>query len=183
MQVGVGGLGSPLSLYLTAMGIGEIVLFEFDTVSLSNLGRQIMYKTPDIDESKGQITKERLEALNPDVKVTLVEEYLTEANAADYFNDVDYIVDASDNFETKFLINDLGLKFNKPFTIAGIQGFEGQLISVIPHQTSCYRCVFGDIPNIEKKPIPVCLPNLWSNGITRSERDSEVFIRYWIPNV
>jgi len=156
LQVGAGGLGSPLSLYLTAMGVGELIIFEFDQVSLSNLGRQIMYKTGDVGTSKGQLTKERLEALNPDVKITLIEQKFSETTAQEYLKRVDYLVDASDNFETKFLVNDLGIKYNIPFTIAGIQGFEGQLISVIPHKTPCYRCVFGEAPTSKRdSPIPV----------------------------
>jgi len=156
LQVGAGGLGSPLSLYLTAMGVGELIIFEFDQVSLSNLGRQIMYKTGDVGISKGQLTKERLEALNPDVKITLIEQKFSEETAQEYLKRADYLVDASDNFETKFLVNDLGLKYNIPFTIAGIQGFEGQLISVIPHKTPCYRCVFGEPPSSKRdSPIPV----------------------------
>jgi molybdopterin-synthase adenylyltransferase len=172
LQVGAGGLGSPLSLYLTAMGIGELILFEFDSVSVSNLGRQVMYKTQDVKKSKGKLTKERLEALNPDVKVTLVEEKFTAQNAEKYVLKADYLVDASDNFETKFLVNDLGVKYNKPFTIAGIQSFEGQLISVIPHQTACYRCVFGEAPQTDRsKPIPIIAPTC---GVIGSIEANEV---------
>lgn len=159
LQVGSGGLGSPLALYLTAMGVGELTIFEHDTVSLSNLGRQIMYRTEDIGKSKAELTYQRLHSLNPDVKINIVQEWLTMENADKYIQGVDYLVDASDNFETKFLINDLGLKYNIPFTIAGIQGFEGQLISVDPHKTACYRCIFHEIPKTDKsKPIPVISP-------------------------
>jgi len=161
LQVGAGGLGSPLAMYLVSSGIGHLILFEQDTVSLSNLGRQILYATKDISHSKGNIAKERLRALNPNVKITIVEEWFEEKTARKYLaqEKVDYLVDASDNFKTKFLINDLGLEFNIPFTIAGIQGFEGQLISVNPHKTACYRCIFGDIPvTKDSGPIPVMSP-------------------------
>lgn len=161
LQVGAGGLGSPLAMYLVSSGIGHLIIFEPDTVSLSNLGRQILYASQDISHSKGSIAKERLQALNPNVKITIVEKLFQENTARRYLEEekVDYLVDASDNFEAKFLINDLGLEFNIPFTIAGIHGFEGQLISVTPHQTACYRCIFGDIPTTkESGPIPVMSP-------------------------
>jgi molybdopterin/thiamine biosynthesis adenylyltransferase len=157
--VGAGGLGSPLELYLVAAGIGELILFEADKVSLSNLGRQILYQTADVGHSKAQLAKTKLERLNPDVKITVVEEFMTFENASQYIQGVDYLVDASDNFETKFLINDLGIKYNIPFTIAGIEGFEGQLISCIPHKTACYRCIFTEPPPTDKsRPIAVVGP-------------------------
>jgi molybdopterin/thiamine biosynthesis adenylyltransferase len=172
MVVGAGGLGSPLLLYLTAMGIGTIELFEFDTVSLSNLGRQVMYRTADIGKSKGQTTKAELEALNPDVKIILHEEVLKSTNQDPIMKGIDYLVDCSDNFETKLLVNDLGIKYNIPFTIAGIQGYDGQLISVIPHKTACYRCIFGETPKTDKsKPIPIVAPTC---GVVGSLEASEV---------
>jgi len=156
LQVGAGGLGSPLALYLVASGIGELILFENDILELSNLGRQVLYNTEEIGQPKAELAKAKLEALNPNVKVTIVNEWLSEENAARFLQGVDYLVDASDNFETKFLINDLGIKFNIPFTIAGIEGFEGQLISVDPGKTACYRCIFGKSPKTDKsRPIPV----------------------------
>ncbi|XEO78158.1 SAMP-activating enzyme E1 [Candidatus Lokiarchaeum ossiferum] len=158
LQVGAGGLGGPLILALVAAGVGEIILFENDVVSLSNLGRQILYKTQDLGLSKGVLAQKRLQELNPHVKITVIEEWLSAKSAPKYLDpgDVDYLVDASDNFETKFLVNDLGIKYNIPFTIAGIQGFEGQLISVDPHRTACYRCLFGDVPKKkDTSPIPV----------------------------
>ena len=148
-------------MYLVSSGIGHLIIYEQDTVSLSNLGRQILYVTQDISLSKGSIAKQRLQALNPNVKITIVNEWFQEKSARKYLaqKKVDYLVDASDNFKTKFLINDLGLEFDIPFTIAGIQGFEGQLISVTPHQTACYRCIFGDIPTTKDSgPIPVMSP-------------------------
>jgi molybdopterin-synthase adenylyltransferase len=172
LQVGAGGLGSPLLLYLVAAGIGEIVLFEYDEVSLSNLGRQILYNTEEIGKSKPKLAASRLNRLNPHVKLTIVEKRLTHETAKDYMEGVNYLVDASDNFETKFLINDLGLEYDIPFTIAGIQSFEGQLISVIPHKTACYRCIFGNNPiEVDKKPIPVMGPTC---GVVGSLEANEV---------
>ncbi len=174
LQVGLGGLGSPLSLYLVSSGIGELIVFENDFLSLSNLGRQILYNTDDINKSKGDLAKSYLTKLNPNTKITLINERFTEKSAENYLKNaqIDYIVDASDNFETKFLINDFGLKHNIPFTIAGIQGFEGQLISVNPHNSACYRCVFGGIPKTDKsKPIPVMSPTC---GVVGSLEANEV---------
>ena len=174
LQVGAGGLGGPLILALVAAGVGEIILFENDVVSLSNLGRQVLYKTQDIGISKGDLAQKRMHELNPNVKVTVINEWLTQESAKKYLlnNDIDYLVDASDNFKTKFLINDLGVEYNIPFTIAGIQGFEGQLISVNPHQTACYRCLFGDIPKKQDtSPIPVMSPTC---GVVGSLQANEI---------
>ena len=108
LQVGAGGLGSPLSLYLVSSGIGELILFENDFISLSNLGRQILYTTDDVNKSKGDLAKTYLTKLNPNTKITLINERFTEKSAEKYLKNeqIDYLVDASDNFETKFLIND-----------------------------------------------------------------------------
>jgi len=174
LQVGAGGLGSPLSLYLVSSGIGELILFENDFLSLSNLGRQILYKTEEVNESKAVLAKSVLNKLNPNTKITLIKERFTEKSAEKLLRNenIDYLVDASDNFETKFLINDLGIKYNIPFTIAGIQGFDGQLISVDPHETACYRCIFGDIPKTDKsKQIPVMSPTC---GVVGSLEANEV---------
>ena len=169
LQVGAGGLGSPLSLYLTAAGIGHLIIFEDDHLDLSNLGRQILYKTDEIGKSKVDLAKQKLQSLNPNVKITIKNYRLTIDNFKEFMDsvgDIDYLVDASDNFNTKFLINDIGMKYDIPFTIAGIQGYFGQIISVIPRKTTCYRCIFGmkleqkktDQINAEKAPIPVIAP-------------------------
>lgn len=172
LQVGAGGLGAPLSLYLVSSGIGELILFESDVVSLSNLGRQVLYSTPDVGASKAELAKQRLEQLNPNVKITIIKGWLTHDSVQPFIHRVNYLVDASDNFETKFLINDLGLEYNIPFTIAGIQSYEGQLMSVIPHKSACYRCIFGAPLKTDKsKPIPVMSPTC---GVVGSLQAAEV---------
>ena len=177
LQVGAGGLGSPLSLYLVASGIGELILFENDELSTSNLGRQVLYHRNISGKSKAKYALKLLNKLNPNVKVTIVEDWLTYDNAQPYIEGVDYLVDASDNFDTKYLINDLSLKYNIPCTIAGIQGFDGQIVSVIPHETSCYRCCFGQYKkrdqekNVPKKLIPVLAPTC---GVVGSIEANEV---------
>ena len=172
IQVGAGGLGSPLSYYLVSSGIGELIIFENDVVSLSNLGRQILFNSSDIGISKAELAKERLSKLNPNVKITIVKEWLNQETIKPYIKNVDYLVDASDNFETKFIINDLGLEYDIPFTIAGIQSYEGQLISVEPHKSACYRCIFGaPIKTDKSKPIPVMSPTC---GVVGSMQAAEV---------
>ena len=158
LQIGAGGLGSPLALYLVATGIGTLIIYEDDSLSLSNLGRQIIYSTKEVGKLKTDLTFTRLKALNPNVNVIMRNKRFTEIEASVITSEyqIDYLVDASDNFETKFLVNDIGLQYNIPFTIAGIEGFEGQLISVIPHKTACYRCLFGEVPTIKSNsPIAV----------------------------
>ncbi len=174
VQVGTGGLGGPLSLYLISAGIGHLVLFEDDVVSLSNLGRQILFRTEDLNKSKAEITYLQLHALNPHVRITVIQKRLTQQIADEYFPQfrIDYLVDASDNFETKFLMNDLGIQYKIPFTIAGIQGFDGQILSVVPHETACYRCIFGEPPPTKNKlPIPVISPTC---GVLGSLEANEV---------
>ncbi|TFG20536.1 MAG: HesA/MoeB/ThiF family protein [Promethearchaeota archaeon] len=145
VQVGIGGLGSPLAYYLVAMGIGKLTIIEYDDISLSNLNRQIMYSTSEIGSFKGKISKDKLEALNSDVEIEVIEEKLTQKNYKKIIREADYLVDASDNAKTKFLVNDIGLDLNIPFTIAGVREMEGQIMSVVPHETACYRCVFGKV--------------------------------------
>jgi molybdopterin/thiamine biosynthesis adenylyltransferase len=144
VQVGIGGLGSPLAYYLVAMGIGKLRIIEYDRISLSNLNRQIMFNTSEISEEKALISKRKLEALNPEVEIKIFQQKLTKRNYKHLIDKPDYLVDASDNAKTKFLVNDIGLEKDIPVSIAGVREMEGQIMSVIPHETACYRCVFGN---------------------------------------
>ncbi len=174
LQIGAGGLGSPLSMYLVSAGIGKLIIYESDILELSNLGRQILYFTEDINNEKSKLAYDRLHKLNPNVEIVIHNTRFRMEEGRKLLEEekVDYIVDASDNFETKFTVNDIGLEFNIPFTIAGIEGVEGQMISVIPHKTACYRCLFGDIPShSKKKTIPVLSPTC---GVVGSLEASEV---------
>ena len=143
VQIGAGGLGSPLAYYLVAAGVGELSIIDYDTVSLSNLNRQILYTAEDIDHSKAKSAEKRLSRLNPDVKINSFDVKITPDNFEKYCKGADYLIDASDNMSTKFLTNDIGLQLEIPFTIAGVQELEGQIISVDPYKSTCYRCVFG----------------------------------------
>lgn len=144
--VGAGGLGSPALLYLAAAGVGHIGIIEFDTVDESNLQRQILFTTESVGQSKAAIAKEKLTALNPDIDITIHEGELSADNAPDLFSDYDIILDGTDNFETRFLINDAATKFGKPWVYGAIQGFDGQASVFDVKKGPCYRCLYPEKP-------------------------------------
>jgi len=144
--VGLGGLGTPVALYLASAGIGTLRIIDFDFVDLSNLQRQVLHFTPDINKLKTESAYSKLHDLNPDINIELVNEQLNPSNAEELLKGSDYIIDGSDNVQTKMLINDLCIKLGIPFTIAGVLRFHGQILTVIPQEkTTCYRCIFGDV--------------------------------------
>jgi len=144
--IGAGGLGSPAALYLAAAGVGTIGLIDGDVVDLSNLQRQIIHYTPDLDKPKVISAKEKIESLNPDVNVKVYHCLLTSKNVTEIFRDYDVVIDGTDNFPAKFLANDACVFLNKPLVHGGILRFVGQVYSIIPHKTACYRCVFNSPP-------------------------------------
>lgn len=150
--IGAGGLGSPVALYLAGAGVGKIGIVDADTVDISNLQRQIIHSTDTLSENKAMSAKRRISALNPEVEVTAYPEDLTPENAEEIIKNYDFIIDAVDNFESKFLINDTCVLLKKPFCHAGILRFEGQVMTYIPGEFPCYRCIFDDIP----ENIPNC---------------------------
>ncbi len=143
--VGAGGLGSPVALYLAAAGIGRIGIMDADVVDLSNLQRQIIHFTKDVGAPKVESAREKIEALNPDVKVDVFKEYLNANNALDIIREYDFIVDGTDNFPVKFLINDACVMTGKPFSHGGILRFHGETFTHLPG-TACYRCLFEGPP-------------------------------------
>jgi len=147
--VGVGGLGSPISMYLAASGVGRIGLIDGDIVSLSNLARQILYDTKDIGEKKVFIAKKKLKSLNPDVKIDSYPIRLNEEVASHIFIKYDCIIDATDNFETRYLINKMAVRLDKPLFIGAVGRFTGQVMDVLPHKTACYNCVFPEKETVE----------------------------------
>ncbi|MDH7604678.1 MAG: molybdopterin-synthase adenylyltransferase MoeB [Melioribacter sp.] len=151
--VGAGGLGSPAALYLAAAGVGTIGIIDGDAVDLTNLQRQIIHFTPDVNKPKVESAKEKIEKLNPDVKVITYKERLNAENIIDIIKSYDFIIDGTDNFPTKFLINDACVMIKKPFSHAGILRFNGQTITYTPGNT-CYRCIFKEPP--PKGLIPTC---------------------------
>ncbi len=152
--IGAGGLGAPAAMYLAAAGVGRIGIADADTVDLSNLQRQIIHTTNDLGKPKVESAKETMQAINPDVEVRTYNEFIYSHNILDLLADYDFVLDGTDNFAAKFLINDACVMANKPFTHAGIIRFEGQLMTVIPHETPCYRCVFQNPP--PKGAVPTC---------------------------
>ncbi|NHI92968.1 MAG: HesA/MoeB/ThiF family protein [Candidatus Lokiarchaeota archaeon] len=155
LVVGTGGLGSIITYYLTAAGIGILGLMDMDTLDLSNLQRQIVHNTDNINMPKTKSAKMTLERLNPNVKFKLFQEPLTPKNAVSIFKDFDFVIDGTDNFFAKFLINDACILVNKPFTLGGVRGFEGQFMTVLPRKTTCYRCLFKEPAPRSKTPLPV----------------------------
>jgi len=144
--VGAGGLGSPVALYLAAAGVGTIGLIDSDIVDISNLQRQVLHYTPDIGRSKVQSAKDKIEALNPDVKVETYETRFGQENAINLIKPYDIVIDGVDNFPAKFLINDACYFTDKPLIHGGILRFEGRVFSIIPKQSACYRCIFKQPP-------------------------------------
>ena len=126
--IGAGGLGAPAALYLAAAGVGTIGIADADVVDLSNLQRQVIHSTPDIGKPKVESAKESMQAINPDVTVHTYQDYISSYNIADIIKDYDFILDGTDNFPAKFLINDACVMGEKPFSHAGIIRFQGQLI-------------------------------------------------------
>lgn len=143
--VGIGGLGSPAALYLTAAGIGTIGIIDDDNVDISNLQRQIIHHTNDIGRKKVESAEEKMRLLNTDVRIIKYSERLTEANVKSVIADYDFILDGSDNFQTKFLINDACVACAKPFSHAGVIGFKGQTFTFVPGSL-CLRCIFPEPP-------------------------------------
>lgn len=146
LVVGAGGLGSPVCLYLAAAGVGTIGLVDSDTVELSNLQRQVLHATSDVGRSKCLSAKETMEAINPDVRVVTHDLRLSSANILDIIRDYDIVVDGSDNFPTRYLVNDACVMSGKPLSHAGILRFEGQVTTIIPGQGPCYRCLYPEPP-------------------------------------
>ncbi len=146
LVVGAGGLGSPAALYLAAAGIGTLGIVDSDRVELSNLQRQILHSTTDLGRRKVDSAKDRLNQLNPEVEVETHPVRLNQDNAFQIMEGYDFVIDGSDNFETKFLVNDVAVTLGKAFSHAGIIRFQGQTITVIPHRSACYRCIFKEPP-------------------------------------
>jgi molybdopterin/thiamine biosynthesis adenylyltransferase/rhodanese-related sulfurtransferase len=144
--VGAGGLGSPALLYLAAAGVGRIGVIDFDRVDASNLQRQVLFDTGSVGQPKALQAALRLQAFNPTIDVQAYDEALNVESATRLFPQYDLILDGSDNFDTKFLINDAAVKFGKPWIYGAIQGFDGQ-VSVFNYQGGpCYRCLYPDKP-------------------------------------
>ena len=152
--VGAGGLGSPAALYLAAAGIGVLGLIDSDKVELSNLQRQILHDTRSLGEAKTRSAGRRIRALNPDVAVRTFQERFSVDNALSLVREFDFVIDGSDNFATKFLVNDACVLAGKPFSHAGVLGFRGQVLTVDPSRADspCLRCLLPEPPGRAETP-------------------------------
>jgi molybdopterin/thiamine biosynthesis adenylyltransferase/rhodanese-related sulfurtransferase len=166
LLIGAGGLGSPLGLYLAAAGIGRIGIVDFDVVDFSNLQRQVMHGTPDVGRPKLHSAKERLHAINPEVQVDLYETRLTSANAIQIMTPYDVVIDGTDNFPTRYLVNDACVLLKKPNVYGSIFRFDGQASVFYPPQGPCYRCLYpeppppGEVPSCAEGGVLGILPGL-----------------------
>src|SRR5438094_7218072 len=163
LLIGAGGLGSPLGLYLAAAGVGRIGLVDFDFVDFSNLQRQILHGTPDVGRPKLHSARDRLQAINPEVKLDLYEARLTSANAMSLFEPYDIVIDGTDNFPTRYLVNDACVILKKPNVYGSIFRFEGMVTIFAPHLPNplregergpCYRCMYPEPP--DPGSVPSC---------------------------
>ena len=157
LQVGAGGLGSPCALYLVAAGIKELTIIDNDVVDISNLQRQILYNETQVGKIKVKMAEKALTHLNSGVKVKAFKDYVDEGSIEKYVDGQDFIVDCSDNLETKFLVNRTALKHGMMSVIAGIEDFYGQITTVNPGKSACYECIFS-MPGTErdsKRTLPV----------------------------
>ena len=152
--IGAGGLGAPAALYLAAAGVGTIGIVDADVVDLSNLQRQVIHTTDDIGKKKVESAAETMRQINPEITVNTYYDFVTSDNILDLIQDYDFILDGTDNFPAKFLINDACVMAKKPLSHAGIIRFKGQLTTILPGEGPCYRCIFKDLP--PKDAIPSC---------------------------
>ena len=144
--IGAGGLGSPVAMYLAAAGVGRLGLVDFDVVDYSNLQRQVIHGTPDVGRSKLESARDTLVAINPEVAIDMHETALSSSNAFDVLGDYDIVVDGTDNFPTRYLVNDACVLLRKPNVFGSIFRFEGQASVFATKQGPCYRCLYPEPP-------------------------------------
>ena len=146
LVIGAGGLGSPVIMYLAAAGIGTIGIVDSDVINESNLNRQIIHEAKNLGMNKALSAKETVKSLNDSVEVITYPVLLDKENAAEIIRKYDFIVDCVDNFEGKFLINDVCVAEHKAFCHAGVIRFQGQVLTYVPGKGPCYRCIFEEVP-------------------------------------
>lgn len=157
--VGAGGLGSPIALYLASAGVGEVCVVDSDKVELNNLQRQIIHSKENVGKPKAESAKERLLSINDDIKIISKNLRLTSENILDVIKKYDIVIDGSDNFPTRYLVNDACVLSGKPLSHGGIFKFEGQAFTVLPGESACYRCLFPE------PPPPGAVPSCQQAGI------------------
>ena len=159
LVIGAGGLGSPVLFYLAAAGVGTLGIADGDVVDLTNLQRQIIHFTGDVDKPKVESARDKIERLNPDVTVVIHQGLVDSSNILEMINEYDIVVDGTDNFPSKFLINDACVIAKKPFSHAGILRFDGQMMTVVPGESACFRCV------VPEPPPPDLVPSCSQAGV------------------
>lgn len=157
---GAGGLGSPVSLYLAVAGIGTITIIDMDTVDQTNLNRQILHTDRDIGRKKTVSAEEKLTAINPDITIHAIDTRIDESNAAQFIGNADGIVDAMDNYPTRYLLNDIAIQKKIPLFHGAIRGFYGQATTIIPGKTPCLKCIFPRAPPKEVFPVVGVTPGV-----------------------
>lgn len=158
---GLGGLGCPASLYLAAAGVGKITLVDKGKFKLSDLNRQILCWQRDIGRSKAEVAKEKLKALNPEIKVESRVAEVNKDNVLDLMGDADVVIDGMDNWRTRFIINEHCVTQGIPFIHAGVSALHGQMITIIPGKGPCLRCIFPNSPvEVERVPVLGATPAL-----------------------
>jgi adenylyltransferase/sulfurtransferase len=155
--VGMGGLGSPTALYLAAAGVGHLIIADFDQVELSNLQRQIIHQTKDIGDDKVNSAKNKLTELNPNIKITIANELIHTGNLPDLIKGVDIVLDGTDNFESRFEINQICVEHQKPLVSAAVVRFEGQVSVFKGYEKDqpCYQCLYS----VEGEDNESCIDN------------------------
>ncbi|MGH7143241.1 MAG: molybdopterin-synthase adenylyltransferase MoeB [Planctomycetota bacterium] len=152
LLIGAGGLGCPTALYLAAAGVGTLGIIDFDRVDESNLQRQVLFTTADVGKFKAEVAKQRLVALNPDVTVVVYALPLSSENSMEIFRDYDIVIDGTDNFATRYLVNDTCVLLKKPNIYGSIFRFDGQASLFVPFEGPCYRCLYPEPPPPEMAP-------------------------------
>lgn len=166
LLIGAGGLGSPLGLYLAAAGVGRLGLVDFDVVDFSNLQRQVLHGTSDVGRPKLQSAREKLQAINSEVHIETYETRLSSQNALDILRSYDIVIDGTDNFPTRYLVNDACVLLNKPNIYGSIFRFDGQASVFYPGKGPCYRCLYpeppppGEVPSCAEGGVLGILPGL-----------------------
>jgi molybdopterin/thiamine biosynthesis adenylyltransferase len=150
---GAGGLGSPVSIYLAVAGVGTITIIDMDVVDRTNLNRQILHYDRDIGRKKTASAEEKLQELNPDIIINAIDVKIDASNAKKLVGNADGIVDAMDNYPTRYLLNDVAMVKQIPFFHGGIRGFYGQATTIIPGSTPCLKCIFPKAPPKEEFPV------------------------------
>lgn len=158
LVIGLGGIGSVVSMYLVANGIGRIGICDYDSVSTNNLTRQILYNTTDVGKNKVEVSHRKLSLLNPQVKIISLPEKIDDKNANEILSQYDFIMECSDSIETKYLINKVCMSLKKKFIISSAIGYKGNVMTVFNNNGACLECIFelaGSAPTISNT-LPTC---------------------------